>query len=43
MQQAAGPSGGGTAVQLEKLAVLHSDGKIDDAAYQQLKAKILAP
>jgi hypothetical protein len=37
-------TGGGTstAAELEKLAALHSDGKIDDAEYEQLKAKILA-
>jgi hypothetical protein len=46
VQEAAGTGGGtgGTSAadQLEKLAALHTDGKIDDAEYQQLKAKILA-
>ncbi|MEM8904460.1 MAG: SHOCT domain-containing protein [Actinomycetota bacterium] len=40
VQEAAG--GASAAEQLEKLAALHDAGKLDDAEYQQLKAKVLA-
>lgn len=35
-------AGGGAASELEKAAALHSAGKIDDAEYAALKAKILS-
>jgi hypothetical protein len=41
VQEAAG-SATSPADQLEKLAALHDAGKLDDAEYRQLKAKVLA-
>ncbi|HYN32464.1 MAG TPA: SHOCT domain-containing protein, partial [Ilumatobacteraceae bacterium] len=41
IQQAAG-TGTSDADQLDKLAALHSAGKIDDAEYAAAKAKVLA-
>lgn len=35
-------AGGGAASELEKASALHNEGKIDDAEYAALKAKILA-
>ncbi|MGB7878208.1 MAG: SHOCT domain-containing protein [Ilumatobacteraceae bacterium] len=40
MQQAAG-TGTSDADQLDKLAALHTSGKIDDAEYAAAKAKVL--
>jgi len=42
MRNAAGPSGGGSADELAKLAELKDKGAITEAEYQQAKAKILA-
>jgi len=42
VRKTVGPSGGGSADELAKLAELKDKGAITEAEYQQAKAKILA-